>query len=109
MALDLGLVTHTANAEAVERPTKRLGDGLADAGLAHPGRADQQHDRAADLAFPGPYGEEFEDAFLDVVEAGMVLVEDLARMLEVELVLAVNTPWQGGGPFEVVAGDGVLG
>ncbi len=38
-----------------------------------------------------------------------MLVEDLARMLEVELVLAVHAPGQGGGPVQVVAGDGVLG
>ena len=90
MALDLGLVAHATDAEAVERPAEGFGDGLADAGLAHPGRAHQQHDRAADLAFPGANGEEFEDALLDVVQAGMVLVEHLARMLEVEFVLAVQ-------------------
>ena len=38
-----------------------------------------------------------------------MLVEDLARMLEVELVLAVHAPGQGCGPVQVVAGDGVLG
>ncbi|MCY1178181.1 hypothetical protein D9M73_185210 [compost metagenome] len=39
----------------------------------------------------------------------MVLVEDFARMFEVELVFAVHAPRQGGGPFQIVAGDGVFG
>ncbi len=108
VALDLGLVAHAADAEPVERPAQGFGDGLADAGLAHPGRAHQQHDGAADLTLPGADGEELEDAFLDVVEPGVVAVEYLARVLEVELVLAVHTPGQGGGPLQVVAGDGIL-
>ncbi len=37
-----------------------------------------------------------------------MLVEHLARALEVELVLAVDPPGQGGRPVEVVAGDGVF-
>ncbi len=108
MALDLGLVTHAADAEAVERSTQGLGDGLADAGLAHARRPHQQHDRAADLAFVGAHGEEFEDAFLDVVEPGVVLVEHLARVFEAQLVFAIHAPRQGRGPVQVIAGDRVL-
>ena len=38
------------------------------------------------------HGEELDDAFLDVVQAVVVAVENLARTLEVELVLGVNCP-----------------
>ncbi|MNJ38086.1 hypothetical protein D3C77_329260 [compost metagenome] len=109
MALDFGLVAHTAHAEAVERSSQGLGDGFANAGLAHARRTHQQHDGAADLAFPGTDGEELEDPVLDVIEPGMVLVEHLARMFEVELVLAVHPPGQGSGPVQVVTGNGVFG
>jgi hypothetical protein len=60
------------------------------------------------FAFVGAHGEEFEDAVLDVVEAGMVFVEHLARVFEVEFVLAVHAPRHRGGPVQVVAGDGVF-
>ena len=68
VALDLGFVAHAADAEAVERPAEGFGDGLADAGLAHTGRADQQHDAAGDLALEGADGEELASARLSVYE-----------------------------------------
>ena len=108
MTLDLGLVAHAADAESVEGSAQRFGDGLADAGLAHARWADQQHDRAADLALPGAHGEELEDAFFDVVQAGMVLIQHLARVLEVKLVGAVDTPGQGRRPIQVVPGHGIF-
>ena len=108
VALDLRLVAHAADAEAEERPAEAFGDGLADTGLAHPGRADQQDNGAADFAFPGPNGKELRDPILDVVQPGVMLVEDFARMGEVKLVLAVNAPGQCGGPVQIVAGDGVF-
>ena len=109
VALDFGLVAHAADAEAIERSAQGLGDGLADAGLAHARRTDQQHDGTADFTFVGAHGKEFDDARLDVIQTGVVLVEHLACMLEIQLVLAVDTPWQGSGPVQIVACDGVLG
>ncbi|MNZ49806.1 hypothetical protein D3C78_675830 [compost metagenome] len=108
MALDLRLVAHAADAEAVEGPAQGFGDGLADAGLAHAGRAHQQHDGAGNLALEGAHGEEFEDAVLHVVEARVVLVQHLAGVFQVETVLAVDTPGHRGRPVQVVAGDGVF-
>ncbi len=108
MALDFGFVAHAAEAEAVERSTEGFGDGFADAGLAHARRAHQQHDGAADLALVGADREELEDAVLDIVEAGMVVVQHLARVLEVQLVLAVHTPRHRCRPVKVVARDRVL-
>ncbi len=108
VTLDFRLIAHPADAETIERPAEGFGDGLADTGLAHARRADQQHNGAGDLALESADGEKLENAVLDVIETGMVLVEHLARALEVELVLAVHPPGQGGGPVEVVAGDGVF-
>ncbi|MNZ58594.1 hypothetical protein D3C78_766080 [compost metagenome] len=108
VALDLGFVAHAAKAETVERPAQGFGDGFADAGLAHARRADQQHDGAADLAFVGADCEKFEDAVLDVVEAGVVFVQHLARVLEVEFVLAVHAPRHRGRPVDVIAGHRIF-
>ncbi len=93
---DLGLVVDTTERHAGERSPERPGDGLAQRGLADPGRADERQDcsRAAPGRFAEvPVGsqlansEELDDAFLHVVEAGVVLVEDLPRRVHVEVVV----------------------
>ena len=106
--LDLGFVAHAANTEAVERPSQGFGNGFADAGLADAWRAYEQDNRTAYFALVGTHRKKLKDSLLDVVEAGMVKVQHLARMLEVKLVFAVNAPGQGGCPVQVVAGDGIL-
>ena len=103
VALDLGLVTHAADAETVERPAQGFSDGFTHAGLAHARRAHQQHDGAGDFAFIGAHCEELEDAALDVVQACMVLVQHLARMFQVEFVCAVHAPGDRGGPVQIIA------
>ena len=108
VALDLGLVAHAADTEAIERPPQGFGDGLAHTRLAHARRAYQQYDGTGDFAFVGAHGEEFEDAALDVIQARMVLVEHFARVLEVEFVFTVYAPRHRGGPVQVVARDGVF-
>ncbi|MNV71991.1 hypothetical protein D3C71_1650430 [compost metagenome] len=108
MALDLGFVAHAADAEAIERPAQGFGDGFADTGLAHARRADQQDNGTGNFAFVGAHGEEFEDAVLDVVQSGVVFIEHLARVLEVELVFPINAPRHCRRPFQVVAGHRVL-
>ena len=92
VALDLGFVAHAADAETVERAPQRLGNRLADAGLAHPRRADQQHNRTTDRAFVSANGEKFEDAVFDVIQPCMVRVEHFARVLEVEFVFTEHAP-----------------
>jgi hypothetical protein len=109
MPLDFGLVAHAANREAEELAPQRLGDRFADRGLANARRADQQQDRARHFALHRAHREEFDDAVLDVLEAIMVAVEDLACPRQVELVLGQHAPRQHRQPVEIVAGDGVFG
>jgi hypothetical protein len=78
MAFDLGLVAHAADREAVELAPQRLGDRLADRGFADAGRANQQQDRTGHFAAHGANGEEFDDAFLYIVEAIVVAIQNLA-------------------------------
>ncbi len=109
VALDLGLVADAAHREAVETPAQGVGDGAADGGLADAGWSRQEDDGAGDLALHDAHGQEFEDAFLDVFEPVVVLVQDPPGALEVQFVLGVVTPGQQGDPVQVVAGDGVFG
>jgi hypothetical protein len=54
-----------------------LGDRLAERGLADAGRADQAQDRRLQLVHALLHGEVLEDAFLDLLQAVVILVEDL--------------------------------
>src|SRR5439155_6320107 len=68
MAADLRLVVDPAQAHAHELAAHRPGDALAQARLAHAGRADEGEDRAADLLGQRADGEVLEDALLDLLE-----------------------------------------
>ena len=108
MAADLRLVAHAADRDALERAVERAGDRAAQRGLAHAGRADEAEDRGARVRLQLAHGEELEDAVLHRLDVVVVLVEPLARGLQVERVLAEPRPGQRGEPLEVGADDPVL-
>ncbi len=106
---DLGLVAHAADRDALELAAQRLGDRLPERGLADAGRPDEAEDRPVQVVLQLAHGEELEDAVLDLLEVVVVAVEDLARVLEVEVVLARRVPGQRQDPVEVRADHAVLG
>ena len=52
-----------------------------------------------------PHGQELEDPVLDVLQAVVVLVENLGGVLQLELVVGAGVPGQLGDPLEVGADD----
>jgi hypothetical protein len=118
MSPDLGLVPHTAQRDAHERPAHRPGDRLAERRLAHAGRAHEREDGTAtapalvDEAALGPqlaHGEVLDDAVLDVDQPGVVGVEDPARLADVEPVVGADAPRQLGDRVEPGPDPAVLG
>ncbi len=103
VALDFGLVAHAAEGETVEFSSQGIGDGSADGSLADAGRAHQQKNGTGNFALERTYGKELDDAFLDVVETIVIVVEDLARTRQIELVFGKLAPRQLAQPVEVVA------
>jgi hypothetical protein len=102
------------------RPSARHGqdpgDRLADRGLARAGRAHQREDRARALVRLDPallaqlaHGDVLDDAVLDVLQAGVVLVEHRPRVPRVEPLLRAPAPRHGEEPVEVVADRRGLG
>src|SRR5204863_10092879 len=65
-------------------------------------------DLAGDVALELPDGERLEDPFLDLRQVVVVLVEDLPRVLEVEIVRRDRVPGERQDPVEVRADDAVL-
>ena len=118
VAADVGLVVDAAERDARELASERSRDRLAERRLADAGRSDQRDDRArtappstvrprslAELADR----EELDDALLHVLETGVVLIEDAARLGEVEVVLGAHVPRDLEHPVEVRADPAVLG
>ena len=109
VAADLGLVAHAAERHAHELAAERLGDRARQRGLADAGRADEAQDRALHRRVQLAHGEVFEDALLGAVEAGVLGVEDAARLRQVDDLVGPLGPRQRDHPVEVGARHGVFG
>ena len=94
VAADLGLVAHAADRHAHELAPERARDRLAERGLADAGRPDEAEDLARDLVAELRDREVLDDPLLDLVEVEVVVVEHLARVVEVEVVLGERAPRQ---------------
>jgi hypothetical protein len=86
-----------------------LGDRAAERGLADAGRADEAQDRPLHLVGALLHRQVFDDAFLDLVEAVVVGVENLLGDLDVALDLGALLPRDRQQPVEIVAHDRRLG
>ena len=106
---DLGLVADASDRDADELATQRARDRLAERRLADSGRADEAEDRPREVVLQLRDREVLEDPLLDLVEVEVVLVEDLARAHEIEVVLGHLVPGEAEDPFDVGADDAVLG
>ena len=91
VAADLGLVAHAAERQAHELAAGRARDRLAERGLADAGRPDEAEDRALELLDERLHGEVLEDALLDLLEAVVILVEDLLGLADVVVLLALSS------------------
>ena len=90
-------------------PPERPRDAAAEGGLADTGRAEQAENRPLFVLLELADGEVFEDALLDLFEAVVILVEDLAHRGNLEVVRRLEVPGNVQDPVEVRAHHGVLG
>ena len=109
MAADLGLVVDAAEAHAHELAAHGPGDALAERGLAHAWRSDEGEDRTAERLREASHREVLEDPVLDLLQAVMVLVEDLGGRFDIEVVGGGRVPGQGDEPVHVSPDDADLG
>jgi len=107
MSLDLRHIPQPTHTDPVELPLQRSSDGLGDAGLSDSRRSDEADDLALNGSTEFPDGEELEDSILDGLETVMVGVEDGCGGRDGEGVDGVDSPGDGGDPFEVVSEDAV--
>ncbi len=109
MTADLRLVMHAAQADADELAAHGAGDGLAERGLAHPRRPDEAEDRRLALGGEFADGQIFDDPLLDLLQAIVVLVEDAARLGDIDGGGRRRRPGQLHQPVEIGADHAVFG
>ena len=108
MSANLGFVANAADREAHELAPHRAGDRLSERRLADAGRSDEAEDRPGQFLLELSDGQVLDDAVLDLLEIVVILVEDRARRLDVDVVGRLGVPRQRHEPIEVRADDAVL-
>src|SRR5439155_8420771 len=108
VSADLGLVAYAADRQPLELPPERTRDRMAERRLADAGRTDEAKNLARDLLTELRDGEELDEPVLDLLQVVVVLVEHLARVLQVEVVLGRLSPREADEPVDVGADDAVL-
>ena len=108
MAADFRLVVHAAERDAHEFAVHGARDRLAERGLADAGRPDEAQDRRLALRRQFADGEIFDDAPLDLVEVVVILVENTARLRDVDRLLLGKRPRQLDQPVEISAHHAVF-
>src|SRR5262245_66308259 len=93
MAADLRLVAHAAKRHPHEFAPRRLGDRLAERGLADARRPDQAENRPAQLVGPALHREIFDDALLDLLQPVMVGIENVLGKRQVAIDIASAFTW----------------
>ena len=103
-----GLVMDATEADAVELASDCARDRTAERGLTHTRWSDETQNRSLLVGLELSDGQVFDDALLDLLEAGVVLVEDLAHGRDVHVVGGLLAPGDVENPVDVGANDGVL-
>src|SRR4051812_18116353 len=108
MASDFRFVTHAAERHADELAAGRTSDRLADRGLPRSGGTNERQNRAGTAVVRQPAigaqladREIFGDAIFHVAQAGVIVIEDVARLLRVEVFVRTLRPRYCEQPVEV--------
>ena len=105
---DLSLIPHAAKGDPHILPSERLRDALADTRLARSGRADEQKDRTGLLLVQAHDRKLLDDPVLDLLEAVMILIQDLMGLLKIDLLKLRLLPVKRSHKVKVVIQQAVL-
>ena len=94
MAPDLGFVANAAQAHPRKLTPERIGNGLAQAGFAYSGRAEETEDRPATVGVELAHGQVLDQAAFDFLEIVVIAVKDFLGLAQIEVVRGGGGPWQ---------------
>jgi hypothetical protein len=109
MAANLGLVANAADREAHELASHCSRNRLPERRLADARRSNEAQDRTGQLLLELADGQVLDDAILDLLEIVVILVENLARFADLDVVRRLRAPRQLHEPIEIGANHAVFG
>ena len=109
MSPDLGFVVDAAEGEPHELAAQCPSDRLTEAGLPDARRSDETENRRPQALRALADGHVFQDPFLDLLDAIVVLIEHLRGHFDVPCLAGRRSPGQGDQPIHVGPNDANLG
>src|SRR5262249_30897382 len=88
MSADFRFIAHPTQTNPHKLAAERVGDRLAEAGLTNAWWPEKGKDRAVSLRIKFSYGQIFDQPLLDLFKIVVIAIEDLLRLIKIEIVLA---------------------
>ena len=108
MTANFRFVAHAAQTYPHKLAAERVGNRLTQTGFADAGRPEKTHDRAVPLRIEFPHGQIFDQALFNFFQIVVIAIQDLLRLLEIEVVLAQVIPRKICDDLDVTDDDGEL-
>ncbi len=109
MSANLGLVMHAAQREAHELAPQGARNRFTQRGLAHARRSKEAQDRALHLRVQAAHRQVVKNAFLDLLQVVVILVQDLFCLDDIGFLAGGLRPRQYHQPFQVIPGHRIIG
>ena len=84
VAADFRFIVHAAQSDAHELAAHRARDGFAERSFAHARRPDEAQDRSLHPRLQLLHRQVIQDAFLDLFQVVVILVQNVLRLLDVD-------------------------
>src|SRR5438132_11147935 len=108
MSANLRFIPNTAQTHSHKLPTERISDRLTEACLADTGRPEKTKNRSVSLRIQFADGEIFDQSPFYFFKIVMIAIENLLRLVEIEIVLAQFRPRQLCDRFDIAHYHGIL-
>ena len=109
MTADFRLIMYTAQAHAGKFPPHTFGNRMGDAGFAHTRRAHQADDLPFYIGVQLAHGQQFQDAFLDLLQTVVFPVQYLTGMGLVQIIFGGYMPGQRQAGVQIAADHTTFG
>src|SRR6202030_2377474 len=108
MTANFRFVANATETDPREFAAQRIGDRLTETGFADSGRPEETHDRAVTFRVELADREIFDEPLLYLLQIVVIAVEDLLRLIEIEVVFAEFRPGQIGNRLDIADDHGIL-
>src|SRR3981081_2975925 len=108
MTANFRLVANATETDPREFAAQRIGDRLTETGFADSGRPEETHDWAVTFRVEFADGEILDQPLLYLFQIVMIAIEDLLRLIEIEVVFAEFRPGKIGDRLDIADDHGIL-